>query len=335
MDTSKVSDRVSFPTRRLGHVNLLVTDVAKSMAFYQNVLGFEDVGTEYETDAGFVSNGNTHHDFGLVGTGKPWFGRSGEVLIDAAPGTPRTGLNHLGWEVDTDEGLMNALKRAKAAKLADQFFTAEHTVTHSIYMADPDGNIHEFYADIDKNWRRVFGGGAIKPMSARWTPDENNVLKSPMWHPQPEYRHVADAPIHPLRTSRAVMVVSDVKKLTSFYTDVGGLETIFTAPDGSYAVLRGRAPGRDYHCALIKQRPGLSIGCHHASCEMQDEQAVRDAEGQLAARRIPILKTVDNEMKRSFFVKDPDGFLVEFFVQRRAAYETLSRSDPDERVYLL
>ena len=57
---------VRFHPRRLGHANLFVSDLDRSMRFYSAVCGLEEVRREPAIRIGFLSNGNTHHDVGLV-----------------------------------------------------------------------------------------------------------------------------------------------------------------------------------------------------------------------------------------------------------------------------
>ena len=61
-----------FRARRLGHANLFVTDVERSLDFYNRVVGIEEVyrkaaPTDLQGPAvgGFLSNGNTHHDIAV------------------------------------------------------------------------------------------------------------------------------------------------------------------------------------------------------------------------------------------------------------------------------
>ena len=43
--------------RRLGHVNLFVSDLERAMAFYEDVAGFHEIFREPDIQAGFLSNG--------------------------------------------------------------------------------------------------------------------------------------------------------------------------------------------------------------------------------------------------------------------------------------
>ena len=324
--------QAGFGPRRLGHANLYVSNLARSIEFYNKVCGFEKVGLELGTDAGFVSNGNTHHDFGLVETtGKPFRGRNGETLAEARMQQP--GLNHFGWELDNEAQLVAAIERATAAGVHKRL-TVDHTVSHSIYIFDPDSIVHEFYADVMADWRTVFRGGEIENISAHWTPGASQPLSQPLWETEPEIRVVAEAPLHPLRTTRAAVVVSNMDRLLGFYVDIAGLEAAFVAPDRSYAVLRGQASTADFHLALFAQAPGLEVGCHHVGCAVADEGSIEQAKAALDAAGIKVDRLVDNAAKRALLLRDPDGLLIEFYCPREPDFVALAEAPPAERPFL-
>ena len=125
----------------LGHVVLYVRDLDTSRAFYGDVLGWPvaadvDLGG---TRAVAFSAGRTHHELLLI-----------EVGPSAAP-IPRgrrVGMYHFGIKVgDTDDEL-----RAALGRLRDRGITiagaSDHTITHSLYIQDPDGNEIELYVDV-------------------------------------------------------------------------------------------------------------------------------------------------------------------------------------------
>ncbi len=131
--------------RELGHIVLYVRDVRRSAAFYRNVLGWRQIlpdpseaGSAASPIAAF-SSGRTHHELLLIQVGE-----------DAAP-VPlgrRIGMYHFGLNVgETDDDLREAL-----AAVVDAGGTvvgaSDHTVTHSLYILDPDGNEIELYVDV-------------------------------------------------------------------------------------------------------------------------------------------------------------------------------------------
>src|SRR5690348_13796323 len=103
-----MAQRVSFAPRRLGHANLFVGDLDRSMAFYNGICGLEEVRREPGISAGFLTNGNSHHDIGLMQTmAAARVGREGHVQVPEGRGT-RPGLNHFGWEMKNEASLIAA-----------------------------------------------------------------------------------------------------------------------------------------------------------------------------------------------------------------------------------
>ena len=118
------------PVQRLNHAVLYVRDVARSHAFYRDVLGFR-VKTELSGAAVFLqAEGSTNdHDLGLF--------QVGAAAGASEAGRRTVGLYHLAWEVDTLAELArvrDALLRAGALVGA-----SDHVTTKALYAQDPDG----------------------------------------------------------------------------------------------------------------------------------------------------------------------------------------------------
>jgi catechol-2,3-dioxygenase len=126
----------------LGHVVLYVTDLERSRFFYRDTLGFPEIPSEMHNTALF-STGRTHHEMLLI-------------EIGGAPRpkhTPEPGLYHIGLKIgNTDGELRDALKELEATNVT-VIGSADHTVTHSLYILDPDGNELELYVDISNEWK--------------------------------------------------------------------------------------------------------------------------------------------------------------------------------------
>ena len=132
--------------KELGHVVLYVQELERSTYFYRDVLGWRsilgaegDVPLRFRCAAFAAPGGRTHHELLLI-----------EVGPDAAPlpSGPRVGLYHFALKVgDSDDEL-----RAAYQELLDHDVTivgtSDHTVSHSIYILDPDGNEIELYVDV-------------------------------------------------------------------------------------------------------------------------------------------------------------------------------------------
>jgi catechol 2,3-dioxygenase len=134
--------------KELGHAVLYVRDLERSRHFYGDVLGFEQIGGGPPGMAAAAFNsasGRTHHELLLI-----------EVGPDAAP-IPEgrhVGLYHLGLKVgESDDELRAALAELQAAEVT-VVGASDHTVTHSLYIQDPDGNELELYIDVQPElWR--------------------------------------------------------------------------------------------------------------------------------------------------------------------------------------
>jgi catechol-2,3-dioxygenase len=115
---------------RLNHAVLYVRDVARSVAFYREVLGF-DVVMEMGGKAAFLRapESTNDHDLGLF-----------EIGSQAGPsgaGRVTVGLYHLAWEVDTLRDLEALAARLSAAGALVGM--SDHSTTKSLYGHDPDG----------------------------------------------------------------------------------------------------------------------------------------------------------------------------------------------------
>jgi catechol-2,3-dioxygenase len=128
----------------LGHVVLYVSDLERSRRFYGDVLGFPELPAEIPGGVMF-STGRTHHELFLLEVGPD---------AQAIPSGRRVGMYHFGLKIgDSDDDLRAALADLQAAGV-EILGATDHTVTHSLYLRDPDGNELELYVDVEgADWR--------------------------------------------------------------------------------------------------------------------------------------------------------------------------------------
>jgi len=133
---------------RIGHVPLKVADLQRALEFYSGVLGME-VMQRYGDGAVFLSAGGYHHHIAL----NTW-----ESLGGSPPPPGTTGLYHTAIVYPSRVTLATALRRVLAAKILLQG-AADHGVSESIYLNDPDENGVELYCDKPKDqWPRSADG---------------------------------------------------------------------------------------------------------------------------------------------------------------------------------
>ncbi len=114
----------------MNHAVLYVRDVARTVAFYRDVLDFR-VKFEIPSQAAFLQAPASHndHDLGLfqIGSG------AGPSLA----GRSTVGLYHLAWEVDTLDELERIADRLR--EVGSLVGASDHGTTKALYAHDPDG----------------------------------------------------------------------------------------------------------------------------------------------------------------------------------------------------
>jgi catechol-2,3-dioxygenase len=124
---------------RTGSAGLNVTDLARSMSFYEQALGFETIRRSSDL-------------------GRPWthLGYGGTVLLTlwqqstAGFRTDRAGLHHLSFEVADVSALHEVENRLRAVGVPirdDTGVPGAAAETGQIFFVDPDGIRLEVYAD--------------------------------------------------------------------------------------------------------------------------------------------------------------------------------------------
>jgi catechol 2,3-dioxygenase len=132
--------------KELGHVVLYVSDLERSAAFYGELLGWKRLTPEnMPFPAAAFSSGRTHHELLLIEVGQD---------AQPIPRGRRVGLYHIGLKVgDSDDELREARDRIVEAGVPIVGMS-DHTVSHSLYVSDPDGNELELYIDVPGvDWR--------------------------------------------------------------------------------------------------------------------------------------------------------------------------------------
>ncbi len=142
---------------RIGHIHLKVSDIERSLSFYQGILGFE-ITQRYGNQAVFISAGGYHHHIGL----NTWYSKDAPPAPQHSPG-----LFHTAILYAERRELAVILKR-----LLDAGYpltgASDHGVSEALYLDDPDGNGVELYWDrpqgewpVDSEGNLVMGTEAL------------------------------------------------------------------------------------------------------------------------------------------------------------------------------
>ena len=131
----------------VSHVNLRVTDLARSLAFYRDVLGLHV--TQQDAESVFLAAGEYHHHLALNVWG---------TAARAAP-PEAAGLDHFALRLPDEAALAEVVVRILQAGHGLQGAT-DHGVNIAVYLRDPDGNGVELMVDRpDTEWPRGRNGG--------------------------------------------------------------------------------------------------------------------------------------------------------------------------------
>ena len=130
---------------QLGHVVLYVRNLEISIAFYQDIVGLRVEGRIFNNRAAVLTGGSTHHELLLIEVGD-------------APGPlegRRLGLYHIGWKIGESIDDLRKVRDRIEQNNVEVDGMADHTISFSIYVRDPDGNEVELFVDNpDFDWRQ-------------------------------------------------------------------------------------------------------------------------------------------------------------------------------------
>jgi catechol 2,3-dioxygenase len=277
------------PGLRIEQVELAVSDLDRSVAFYERVLGFA------AADAG---SGRVWLS-PVEGPARP--SRPPLVLaaIDSPVPAPRraSGLFHVAWLHPTREALAASMRRVLEAGWR---FTgaSDHNVSEALYLDDPDGLGIELYADRPRETWEVDPQGSIKMVSIPL--DVEDLLAQAPADPRPQ--------IDPGTVIGHVhLKVADVDRAATFYADALGFELRAEIPSAAFLA----AGGYHHHIAVNSwESPGAgrapddAPGLRRVRFALPTGGALDALEGTLAAAPAPVeFARANGELA----LTDPDG----------------------------
>ncbi len=262
---------------RLGPVHLTVTDLDRSVAWYQRALGLR-VQTQEPTVAELGD------------------GREAVVILHedarARPAGRHAGLYHYALLYPTRAELARAARRLAATETQIQG-ASDHRTHEAIYLSDPDGNGIELAADRPRAAWPVDLGYAGGPAPL----DFESLLATVAGEATP-------AQVGPgLRTGHLHLHVGDVARGLAFYGDVLGFEV--QANLGSAAFVS--AGGYHHHLGFnVWRGPGVpappphTVGLRHWTVELPTAGDVAAVADRARAAGIVVTPVEDG-----FVVRDP------------------------------
>jgi catechol 2,3-dioxygenase len=294
--TAVPSDIVTTPhaaladATRLGEVHLTVTDLDRSLAFYEQAIGLE-----------------VHRRDGAVAA----LGAGAEDLVvlhedpAAKPPGRHGGLYHVALLYPTREELARVAIRLAVTRVPIQG-ASNHGTHEAIYLPDPDGNGLELAADFPREqWPDISGpegyGGGPAPL------DLDALLRTIAGEDLTE--HAAPG----LTVGHVHLHVGDLDASTRFYRDGLGFAVmtdlgtaVFVSAGGyhhhvGFNVWRGRG---------VPPVPADAVGLRHWTLVVADADELAAVRARLEAIGAPVEEREDGVVAR-----DPSGTAVRVVVQ--------------------
>lgn len=277
------------PRTELGVVSLKVSDLDRSIAFYQDVIGLKVLSRE-GNHAVFTANGTAR----LLEL---------EQIDDAVVVPPRstTGLYHFAILLPDRTSLGLSLRNLIQHGI--RIGQADHLVSEALYISDPDHNGIEIYRDRPReSWTRDAKGNVNMTTDPV---DWDGLLaeaENGNWTGMPEETTMGHVHLH----------VGDLQQAKQFYCDLIGFE--IAADASNWGALFVSAGGYHHHLGLnvwagadAPAVPKNGTGLAYFTIALPDELELRTVINRIKDAGIPV-----TERDGSHYVADPFGTVVRF-----------------------
>ncbi len=135
------------PRERLSHIGICVSDLARSVEFYRDLLGFREVSRleisgketeqllgleDVELEAVYLERDGTRIEL-------LHFPRPGETAGETPRPMNRPGLTHLSLRTEDLEATLERLETAGIAALRETYIERPEFEASAVFVSDPDG----------------------------------------------------------------------------------------------------------------------------------------------------------------------------------------------------
>ncbi len=276
------------PDLRIDSVQLAVSDLPRSLDFYERVLGLPLIENDDETAR--LGLDHEHPALELTRLQSP---------TPAPHGS--TGLFHVAWLHPSRASLADTVRRVAAGKWPFEG-ASDHGVSEALYLSDPDGLGIEIYADRPRElWERPADGHGVRMYTLAL--DLEDLLAQSLG--EPAARMAVGSTI-----GHVHLKVAAVPRADAFYRDALGFEEQAQIPSAAFL----SAGGYHHHIGLNSWQsqggaptPPDAPGLRRVSFELSGAETL----GELQQRLEGTSDLVARE-EREISLRDPDGQLLTF-----------------------
>ena len=302
-EESRSSFRIH-PAARIGYVTLNVSDIQRSLEFYQSILGFRKLGEPSTNRVLLSSNGMSSLP------SPPYLLEL--VQVDQAESnsvtSKRAGLYHFAILVPERKNLADVLIYLSNKRDHVHFDgLADHLVSESIYIRDPDFIGIEIYSDRPQSVWKWNGKNNSQLQMATLPLNTDDLLKESTdkgWTGMPARTVIGHVHLH----------VSNLLNAMKFYRDILGLNLTTTYPGANFF-----AAGRYHHHIATNTWLGTnilpaspeSIGLNHFGIELPNKDEFDRTLKQLQQQNIA---EKNSELSsKAILIEDPNGIRIQVY----------------------
>jgi catechol 2,3-dioxygenase len=284
---------------KIGYVSLNVSNILRSLDFYKNILGFKVVSRPSRKKAILSVDGASSHLIELLQVERN-ANNNNDTFNLLGTTKKRAGLYHFAILLPARKYLADMLQNLRDKRDQVHFDGfADHLVSESVYIRDPDFNGIEIYRDrpmSEWNWDGNRIEMATLPLN---TSDLLKESTDKGWKEMPSKTTIGHVHLH----------VKDLAEALKFYHEILGLNLTATIPNAAFF-----AAGKYHHHIAVNTWLGTNIlpaspqgiGLNHFSIELPSKAEYERLVRQLSRYGIGI----EDLSERSVFVQDMDGMRV-------------------------
>jgi catechol 2,3-dioxygenase len=270
------------PQTHIGYAHLTTANLARSLTFYADKLGFQQIGN---TDDAVTLSANGHTPHILLTEHPDW----------KAKPARSTGLYHVAIRLPNRQLLARTFKHLVSVKYPFSGFS-DHLVSEALYLNDPDGNGLEFYSDRPRDQWKYVDGRVQMSLEALDIESLRREADDSAWtgiDPATDIGHVH-------------LSIPDLEQARAFYVDLMGFKlAVDWSSQGAIFVAAG-----DYHHHVglniwggTQPQPPQTLGLESFSVVVPDTATL----DHLCERFHAAAVKVEKQAEGGLLVRDPFG----------------------------
>jgi catechol 2,3-dioxygenase len=297
------------PNISVAKIKLNVYSIENCLPFYRDLLGFRLAGNSSEKDVLLVPHNSNDSDTEVPVLHLSRVDAKGSTYGEDSTNL-RAGLYHFAILLPSRKNLANIFNHLHQNSNQVYFEgAADHLVSESLYLRDPEFNGVEIYRDRHSSeWKRHGQYGVemmTNPLDVKQLVREAEDKIQWRMPPKTVIGHVH---LH----------VSDLIKSSTFYSEILGLHNTCSFPGANFFA----ANSYHHHVAIntwlgndIREARPSDLGLDHFSLNLQSKENLEDLLHHMKEKEIRVFIDDTNTKNESYFILDPDKIKIQIYYE--------------------